>query len=108
MVFQLEIYSNNVKGNEWFENKELCVVLQSDTINKYSKTTIVVPIFEGHKPWPFVVNLRPNLINSLLFPCHINLKYMQTKNLSDFIVPYGKLEEKYLDKIEPAIKSLFF
>jgi len=58
---QLEIRWVNLdptRGSET-RKKRPCVILQSDLVNRGSRTIIVAPILPGHKDWPFAVNVAP-------------------------------------------------
>ncbi len=44
------------KGAET-EKKRPCVIIQSDIVNRGSKTVVVAPILPGHKDWLFAVNI---------------------------------------------------
>ncbi len=81
-----------------------CVVLQQDILNQYSPTTMVVPIFPGHKPYPYAVNLNPTPYNGLDKPRHINLKYLRTVSVKRLLNPQGRLEDSYLEAAYQALQ----
>ncbi|MEK6481412.1 type II toxin-antitoxin system PemK/MazF family toxin [Catalinimonas sp. 4WD22] len=89
------------------QKKRPCVILQSDLVNRGSRTVIVAPILSGHKPWPFVVNVRPTKANGLDKDRHINVKQLRAVDVSKVDNKQGTLESRYLGQIEDAIKIVF-
>lgn len=75
MPNQLDIYwvdLNPTVGAET-QKKRPCVILQSDLVNRGSRTFIVAPLLPDHKDWPFAVNIMPSHANGLDKPRHINV-----------------------------------
>ncbi len=109
MLKQLEIYWVDLEPVKGAETKKLrpCVVLQSDVVNKNSKTVIVAPILPNHKDWPFAVNITPTTKNGLDKERHLNLKQLRAVDISRFRNKQGILESKYLKPIEDALKLIF-
>ena len=109
MIQQLEIRwvdLNPTVGAET-RKKRPCVVLQSDVVNRKSRTVIVAPILPDHKNWPFVVNVEPSSENKLDKPRHINLKQLRAVDTSRVTNLQGSLESHYLSDIEEAISVVF-
>ena len=67
MYEQLSIYWVDLEPTRGSETKKKrpCVILQSDLINKGTRTVIVSPILPNHKTWPFAVNVEPTKTNGL-------------------------------------------
>jgi len=97
---------NPTRGAET-RKKRPCVILQSDVMNRGSRTVIIAPILPGHKHWPFVVNLTPTLQNGLDKDRHINLKQLRAVDVSRIEDRLGMLEERYLPEILSAIALIF-
>ena len=76
------------------------MVLQSDRVNRGSRTVVVAPPLPGHKAWPFAVNLEPSVGNGLDGPRHLNLKQLRAVDVSR-IGPQrvGRLEASYAEPI---------
>ena len=76
MYQQLEIRWVDLEPTRGAETqkKRPCVILQSNLVNRASRTVIVAPILPNHKNWPFVVNLTPSKANGLDKDRHINLR----------------------------------
>ena len=89
------------------QKKRPCVIIQSDIINRGSKTVIIAPILPGHKNWPFVVNVIPSKSNGLNKERHINLKQMRAVDISRIQNRQGILEQEYLKSLQEAIKIIF-
>ncbi|WP_366145561.1 type II toxin-antitoxin system PemK/MazF family toxin [Phaeodactylibacter sp.] len=109
MIQQLEIRwvdLNPTVGAET-RKKRPCVILQSDVVNRKSRTVIVAPILPDHKNWPFVVNVEPSSENKLDKPRHINLKQLRAVDTSRVTNLQGRLEYHYLPDIEEAINIVF-
>ena len=87
--------------------KRPCVIIQSDIVNRGSKTVIVAPILPGHKDWLFAVNIMPNKDNGLDKERHINLKQLRAVDISRVKNLQGKLEPQYLEQIHNALKLMF-
>lgn len=79
------------------------VILQSNMMNKHSRTLIIAPLLPGHKNWPFVVNLNQSKWNGLDQDQQINIKQMRALDVSKMKGVQGKLEQKYLVSIHKAI-----
>ena len=102
---QLEIrwiYLNPARGAET-RKKRPCVVLQSDMMNRETRTVIVAPILPNHKDWPFVVNVTPTKKNGLDKDRHINLKQLRAIDISRIGNRQGLLEEHYFKSIKETI-----
>lgn len=106
---QLEIRWVNLEPTRGAETKKKrpCVILQSDLVNRGSRTVIVAPILPGHKGWPFAVNLMPSKQNGLDKDRHINLKQLRAVDVSRIENRQGLLEISYLDLIKNGIKIVF-
>ncbi|NHZ72556.1 MAG: type II toxin-antitoxin system PemK/MazF family toxin [Aquificales bacterium] len=106
---QLEIRWINLDPTRGAETqkKRPCVILQSDVVNRGSRTIIIAPILPGHKGWPFVINLTPTQKNGLDKDRHINLKQLRVVDVSRIEDRQGLLEEQYLKPIEDAIHIIF-
>ena len=106
---QLEIRWVNLDPTKGAETrkKRPCVILQSDIVNRGSRTVIVVPILPGHKSWPFVVNLTPSKQNGLDKKRHVNLKQLRVVDVSRIENRQGFLEKRYLGSIQEALKIIF-
>lgn len=87
--------------------KRPCVIIQSDIVNRGSKTLIVAPILPGHKDWLFTVNIVPTKNNGLDKDRHINLKQLRVVDISRVQNLQGNLEIDYLDPIQDALKIVF-
>lgn len=106
---QLEIRWVNLdptRGSET-RKKRPCVILQSDLVNRGSRTIIVAPILPGHKDWPFAVNVAPTKKNGLDKVRHINLKQLRAVDASRIENLKGRLEKRYLSPIKEAITIIF-
>lgn len=90
-----------IKGNEAGKTR-LCLVLQNDVGNQFSKVTIIVPFLEPRN-YPFVVNVKPSLQNGLDRERGLNFSQMRVVSYEKFKTKIGKLEKKYQPKIEEAI-----
>lgn len=89
------------------QKKRPCVILQSDIVNRGTRTVVVAPILPGHKKWPFAVNIRPTKANGLDKDRHINVKQLRTVDVSRIDNKQGVLESRYLKQIEDAIRIIF-
>ncbi|MDJ0681243.1 MAG: type II toxin-antitoxin system PemK/MazF family toxin [Xenococcaceae cyanobacterium MO_167.B52] len=94
------------KGSET-QKKRPCVIIQSDIVNRGSKTVIVAPILPGHKNWLFAVNIIPTRDNGLDKERHINLKQLRVVDISRVQNLQGTLEKEYLKSIQDALKIVF-
>ncbi|MGK7941461.1 MAG: type II toxin-antitoxin system PemK/MazF family toxin [Crocosphaera sp.] len=94
------------KGAET-QKKRPCVIIQSDIVNRGSKTVIVAPILPGHKNWLFAVNIIPTRDNGLDKERHINLKQLRVVDISRVQNLQGTLEKEYLKSIQDALKIVF-
>ena len=94
------------RGSE-VKKKRPCVILQSDLVNRGSKTVIVAPILPNHKSWPFAVNVAPTTQNKLDKNRHINVKQLRVVDISRIENRLGWLEPKYLKPIKDALKIVF-
>jgi len=72
-----------------------------------SQAIIIAPLLKGHKTWPFVVNLLSSVINTLDAERNINMKQMRALDTSRFQNQLRRFEDKYLNRIDAAIKTLF-
>jgi mRNA interferase MazF len=84
-----------------------CVILQSDPVNRGSKTVVVAPMLTGHRNWPFVVNIIPTKDNGMDKNRHINLKQLRTVDISRISNRQGILERHYFSAIKETIKLVF-
>ena len=106
---QLEIRWVNLDPTRGSETKKKrpCVILQSDLVNRGSRTIIVAPILPGHKDWPFAVNVTAAKGNGLDKDRHINLKQLRSVDVSRIENLQGRLEKRYLPSIKEAIHIVF-
>ena len=84
-----------------------CAIVQSDIVNRGSRTVIVAPLLPGHKTWPFVVNIKPTRQNGLDKNRHVNLKQLRAVDRSRIENKQGLLETDYLADILSAIGLVF-
>lgn len=89
------------------QKKRPCVILQSDLVNRGSKTVIVAPLLPGHKDWPFAVNVTPDKKNGLDKPRHINVKQLRAVDVSRIANLQGKLDATMLGDIRDALNIMF-
>jgi mRNA interferase MazF len=87
--------------------KRPCVIVQSDLINRESRTLAVAPLLPEHKSWPFAVNLAPSKANGLDKARHINLKQVRAVDISRVQNRQGVLEKRYLPAIDDALRLVF-
>lgn len=109
MYKQLDIYwvdLNPTKGSE-ANKKRPCVILQSDLLNKVTRTVIVCPILPDHKSWPFAVNIKSSKINGLDKDRHLNLKQIRVVDTSRIDNKQGILEKHYLSDIKQKLEIVF-
>ena len=109
MYRQRDIYWINLEPAQGAETqkKRPCVIMQSDLVNKGSRTVIVAPILPNHKNWPFVVNVTPSRENGIDKDRHINLKQLRAVDVSQIDNKLGVLEKRYLPELLQAIKLVF-
>lgn len=106
---QFDIYwvdLNPTRGAETRKQRP-CVIIQSNVINRGSRTVIVAPLLPDHKNWPFVVNITPSKKNKLDKERNLNLKQMRAVDVSRLSNKYGVLEQRYSDDIHRIIKLIF-
>ena len=89
------------------KKKRPCVIVQCNLVNKGTRTVIVAPILPNHKDWPFAVNITPSKANGLDKKRHINLKQLRAVDVSRIDNKQGVLEQRYLSKIEDALRLIF-
>lgn len=106
---QLEIRWIDLEPTRGAETKKKrpCVILQSDLINRGTRTVIVAPILPNHKQWPFAVNIKPTNTNGLDKERHINVKQLRAVDISRVDNKLGTLEKRYFTQIEDALKIVF-
>ncbi len=106
---KLEIRWVNLEPTRGAETrkKRPCVIIQSNLVNRGSRTVIVAPILPGHRDWPFVVNLLPTNKNGLDKERHINFKQLRAIDISRIDNRQGWLEKHYLASIKAAIEIVF-
>lgn len=106
---QLDIFWVDLEPTRGCETrkKRPCVVLQSDILNKETRTVIISPILPNHKNWPFVVNLKPTKANGLDKERHINLKQLRVVDISRIVNKQGILEKHYLNDIKKRLNLIF-
>ena len=105
----LDIYwvdLNPTKGAET-RKKRPCVIIQSDLVNKNSRTVVVAPLLPEHKTWPFAINIEPSQGNGLDKDRHLNLKQLRAVDVSRLSNKQGILEKKYNAGIQSALKIVF-
>lgn len=89
------------------QKKRPCVIVQSNAVNRGTRTVIVAPILPNHKNWPFAVNVTPSKANGLDRDRHINLKQLRAVDVSRVDDRQGTLEKKYLKEIKIALDIIF-
>ena len=106
---QLEIRWVNLEPTVGAETKKKrpCVILQSNLVNRGSRTVIVAPILPNHKSWPFVVNVTASQQNGLDKDRHVNVKQLRAVDVSRVDNLLGRLESRYLDEIRAALELVF-
>lgn len=106
---QLEIRWVNLDPTRGSETKKKrpCVILQSDLVNRGSRTVVVAPILPGRKDWPFAVNIAPTKKNGLDKDRYINLKQLRAVDVSRIDNLQGRLEKSYLPPIKVALHIVF-
>lgn len=87
--------------------KRPCVILQSDMVNRGSRTVIVAPLLPNHRNWVFAVNITASPRNGLDKDRHINLKQLRVVDVSRIEGRQGWLEKKYLRPIKVAMGIVF-
>lgn len=109
MYRQLEIWWVDLNPTQGAETrkKRPCVIVQSDLMNKSSRTLIIAPVLPHHRDWPFAVNVQPSMKNGLDKDRHLNLKQMRVIDLARIDQKLGVLEEKHLGDIQKAIGLVF-
>lgn len=89
------------------QKKRPCVIIQSNLVNRGSRTLIVAPLLPNHKSWPFAVNMVPTKANGLDKDRHLNLKQLRAVDVSRVTNRQGKLERHYLVEIDAALRLVF-
>jgi len=109
MYRQLDIYWIDLEPTRGAETKKKrpCVIVQSDLMNRGTRTVIVAPILPGHKQWPFVINVIPTKTNGLDKKRHINLKQLRAVDVSRINNKQGTLENQYKEAIQDALQLIF-
>ena len=109
MYKQLDIYWIDLEPTRGAETKKKrpCVVVQSDLMNRGTRTVIVAPILPGHKQWPFVINVIPTKTNGLNKRRHINLKQLRAVDVSRINNKQGTLGNQYKEAIQDALQLIF-
>ena len=109
MYKQLDIYLVDLEPTRGAETrkKRPCVALQSDLMNRGTRTVVVAPILPNHKDWPFAVNITPTKGNGLDKERHINLKQLRVVDVSRIDNKQGVLEKRYLESIKDALCIVF-
>ncbi len=109
MYKQLEIRWIDLEPTRGAETrkKRPCVIVQSDLVNRGTRTVIVAPILPSHKEWPFAVNITPTKANGLDKERHINLKQLRAVDVSRIENKQGMLEKHYLKEIKKALQIIF-
>ncbi len=106
---QLDIHWVDLEPTRGAETrkKRPCVIVQSDLVNRGSRTVIVAPLLPRHRDWPFVINITPTRQNGLDKDRHVNLKQLRAVDVSRIENRQGRLEEHYLPDILSAIELIF-
>ncbi|MCZ6802907.1 MAG: type II toxin-antitoxin system PemK/MazF family toxin [Proteobacteria bacterium] len=109
MYRQLDIYWIDLEPTRGAETKKKrpCVIVQSDLMNRGTRTVIVAPILPGHKQWPFVINVIPTKTNGLDKKRHINLKQLRAVDVSRINNKQGTLGNQYKEAIQDALQLIF-
>lgn len=106
---QGDIYWVNLdptKGSETQKTRS-CVIIQSDLLNRGSRTFIIAPFLPDHRSWPFVVNVEASIQNNLDKSRNINLKQLRAVDKVRLIKQQGRLEDHYMKEALEKLKPLF-
>lgn len=96
-------HDDDTRGSEIYKSRR-SVVIQNDTGNKYSPTTIIAPISKGHTNYPFHVNL-PGSMDELEMDSHVQLDQIRTVDINERVTNnYGFVTASQLEEIEKAIR----
>ncbi len=80
------------------------LVIQNDTGNRHSHTTIVAPISKGHTGYPFHVNL-PGTIDALDTNSHVQLEQIRTVDIQARVVTNrGEVPDALMTDVDDAIR----
>ena len=94
---------DDTRGSE-LDKSRRAVVIQNDTGNKFSPTTIVAPLSKGHTDYPFHVNL-PGSMAELEVDSHVQLDQIRTVDIEKRITDhFGRVTDSQLTDIDDAIR----
>lgn len=83
-----------IRGTETQKTRP-CVIVSNDTLNHYGKRVIVAPLIKQHKPWPYVVNVKPSEQNGLDMERRIDLTQLRAIDKVRLKSRKGLLEATY-------------
>lgn len=96
-------HDDDTRGSEIYKSSR-SVVIQNDTGNKHSPTTIIAPISKGHTGYPFHVNL-PGSMDELEMDSHVQLDQIRTVDISERVTKqYGHVIDAQMEAIDDAIR----
>ncbi len=94
---------DDTRGGEVYKTRP-AVVIQNDTGNRHSRTTIVAPISKGHTGYPFHVNL-PGTIDALDTDSHVQLEQIRTVDVTAPVVTNrGEVPDALMTDMDDAIR----
>ena len=94
---------DDTRGSELYKSPR-AVVIQNDTGNEFSPTTIVAPLSKGHTEYPFHVNL-PRSMAELEVDSHVQLDQIRTVDIEKRITDhFGHVTDSQLADIDDAIR----
>ena len=94
---------DDTRGSELYKSRR-DVVIQNDTGNEYSPTTIVAPLSKGHTEYPFHVNV-PGSMSAVTVDSHVELDQILTVDIDQRITDrYGRVTDSQLADIGDAIR----
>ncbi len=97
---------NPVVGSEQSSIRP-CIVIQNNTINKYSTTFVVAIISSIIKDYPHMLIVDPSRSNWLLQKSRIDLLQVRTIDQKRIVKSLGILEEKFHWDLDEKIKIAF-
>ena len=99
-----EIWWVNLEPTVGKEAKKIraCLIIQNDIGNEESDLTTIVP-FLSPKNYPFVVNVKPSILNQLDRERGLHLNQIRSIYSSRLKSKLGVLEEDYFSQIKRAL-----
>ena len=103
-----QINLNPTKGSEQ-RGKRPCVVLQTNAVSNYGRTTIIVPITTKKidKIYPFEIKIKPAKTNGLKEVSKIKFDQVRVIDKTRLIKKIGRTEKKYYPFILESLKIIF-